>query len=344
MQQMEYFMQRCFNLALLGTGRTSPNPLVGALLVYKNRIICEGFHAKYGGPHAEVEALNSVSFQDLDKIPYSTLYVSLEPCCIYGNTPPCTNLIIQRKIPSVVISCLDYNPKIAGRGVHLLQEAGINVLKGVLEKEGFELNKMRNKWVKSGIPYIILKFALSREGYIASNDNRQIWLSNWLSKRLTHRWRNQVDAILIGGNTLQIDNPLLTARFGFTSNPSIVILSPKTRIKKHFNIFSSGSKVFIFSNLRPDIKNPAVVYIDTTGITQLIPYVLRILGEHFITSLIVEGGAKVLNTFIDEGYYDEIRVFRSPNGIDNGKRINLPHTTHFQKKQIENDQLEIFYN
>lgn len=198
MQQTDYFMLRCFHLALLGKGKTSPNPIVGAVLVYQDRIIGEGYHSKYGGPHAEVEAFKSVTKKDLNLIPHSTLYVSLEPCCYYGNTPPCTDLIIQNKISSVVISCLDFNPKIAGKGVQLLKNAGVNVICGVMEKEGIELNKMRNKWVKSGIPYIVLKFALSREGFVSSMDDEQIWLSGLLAKRLTHSWRNEMDAILIG--------------------------------------------------------------------------------------------------------------------------------------------------
>lgn len=344
MQQMEYFMQRCFSLALLGAGKTSPNPLVGAVLVYQGKIIGEGFHAKYGGPHAEVEALKSVSSNDLDKIPHSTLFVSLEPCCIYGNTPPCTQLIIKNKIPSVVISCLDFNPKIAGKGVQLLRDAGVKVTEGVMEQEGLSLNKMRNKWVKTGIPFIVLKFALSREGFIAGNVNRQIWLSGWLSKRITHQWRNSIDAILIGSRTLQIDNPSLTARFGYTSNPVIVIISPTTLINRAYKIFESGTRIFIFSNYQPKVNYPSLFYFDTSGINSLLPYVLKVLGQHQITSLIVEGGAHVLKSFIEEGFYDEIRVFRSPLGISDGKRINLPHTQFFEKQLIGDDQLEIFHN
>lgn len=344
MQQMEYFMLRCFSLALLGAGKTSPNPLVGAVLVYQGKIIGEGFHAKYGGPHAEVEALNSVSSTDLDKIPHSTLFVSLEPCCIHGNTPPCTHLIVKNKIPSVVISCLDFNPKIAGKGVKLLRNAGVKVTERVMEQEGLSLNKMRNKWVKTGIPFIVLKFALSREGFIAGNDNRQFWLSGWLSKRITHQWRNSIDAILIGSKTLQIDNPSLTARFGFTSNPIIVIISPHTLIDRAYKIFDSGTKIFIFSNSQPTVNYPSLFYFDTSEIRNLIPFVLKVLGQHQITSLLVEGGAHVLKTFIDDGFYDEIRVFRSPQSISVGKRINLPHTNFFEKQQIGDDQLEIFYN
>ena len=343
MQQMEYFMQRCFHLALLGTGHTSPNPLVGAVLVYRNRIIGEGYHSKYGGPHAEVEALKSVSDKDLDKIPYSSLYVSLEPCCIYGNTPPCTDLIIRNKISSVIISCLDFNPKIAGKGVQLLKDAGIKVIEGVLEKEGIELNKMRNKWVRTGIPYIVLKFALSREGFVASNDKQQIWLSGPIAKRITHQWRNAIDAILIGARTLQIDNPSLTSRYSFSSNPSIVILAPKTEINIRYKIFDSGSKVYIFSNFKPTVIESTLIHIDTSGITNFIPFVLKVLGEQKITSIMVEGGAQVLRSFIDEGTFDEIRVFRTPKSILNGKRIDLPPTSHFEKQQIGNDQLEIFF-
>jgi diaminohydroxyphosphoribosylaminopyrimidine deaminase/5-amino-6-(5-phosphoribosylamino)uracil reductase len=344
MQQMEYFMQRCFSLALIGVGKTSPNPLVGAVLVYKNKIIGEGYHAKYGGPHAEVEAIKSVSNEDLDKIPFATLYVSLEPCCIYGNTPPCTLLIIEHKIPNVIISCLDINPKIAGKGVQMLKNAGIKVIEGVMEREGMLLNKMRNKWVKTGIPYIILKFALSREGFLASPDNQQIWLSGWLAKRITHQWRNEIDAILIGSKTLQIDNPSLTSRYGYLSNPTIVILAPETLISNPYKIFESGSKIIIFSKFKPSISYPYLIHIDTSGIDNLIPYILKVLGEHQLTSLMVEGGAQVLNSFIDQGFFDEIRVFRSPKGIAHGKRVNLPNTRNFEKSQLGDDELEIFYN
>lgn len=344
MQQMEYFMQRCFNLALLGKGKTSPNPIVGAVLVYQNSIIGEGYHSKYGGPHAEVEALKSVSKQNLDKIPHSTLFVSLEPCCYYGNTPPCTDLIIQSKISSVVISCLDFNPKIAGKGVQLLKSSGVEVTYGIMEKEGLELNKMRNKWVKTGIPFIVLKFALSREGFVASIDDQQIWLSGLLAKRFTHKWRNEMDAILIGSKTLEIDNPYLTARFGFSSNPAVVILAPNTLIKDHYRIFDSGAKIYIFSNFKPTVQHSSLIYINTSDITDIIPFVLSSLGEDKVTSLLVEGGAQVLNTFIDGGYYDEIRVFRSTKSIKHGKRVHLPYTKNFEKQQIEDDQLEIFFN
>ncbi len=222
MNQEEIYVQRCFDMAVLGVDKVSPNPMVGAILVHKNRIIGEGYHEKFGQAHAEVNALRNVEPSDKKYISSSTLYVSLEPCCIHGNTPPCTDLIIKNGIPEVVISCLDQTPKVAGEGVGKLKRSGINVFEGLLKQKGERLSNIRNTFVTEERPYIILKYAQSLDGFIGKPD-RQVWLTNSVSKRLVHKWRQEADAIIVGTNTALIDNPKLTTRYFSGSCPLRIV-------------------------------------------------------------------------------------------------------------------------
>ncbi|RMF32110.1 MAG: bifunctional diaminohydroxyphosphoribosylaminopyrimidine deaminase/5-amino-6-(5-phosphoribosylamino)uracil reductase RibD, partial [Bacteroidetes bacterium] len=219
----EVFMRRCFDLARLGAGRVSPNPMVGAVLVYEGRIIGEGWHRRYGGAHAEVNALASVAPSDRALIRRSTLYVSLEPCCIHRKTPPCTNLILREGIPRVVVSCLDPTPEVNGRGLELLREGGVEVRVGVLEEEGRRLIRFREAFVRHGRPFVLLKFACSRDGFLGK-PGEQIWISNPWTKRWVHRCRAAADAILVGTRTARTDNPQLTTRLFFGDSPLRIVL------------------------------------------------------------------------------------------------------------------------
>ena len=201
------YMQRAFDLAALGKGNVTPNPIVGALLVYEGRIIGEGYHRAYGEAHAEVNAVDSVQPEDRKYIPHATLYVSLEPCNIHRNTPPCTLLILRERIPRVVISCLDHTPGVDGSGVQRLRDAGVEVAVGVLEEQGRRLSNIRNTYVQQRRPYVILKWAQSADGQFAPQTQQQLWLTNAFSKRLVHKWRSEVDGVLVGYQTALTDDP-----------------------------------------------------------------------------------------------------------------------------------------
>lgn len=275
-------MWRALQLAKNGEGRVSPNPMVGSVIVYKDRIIGEGFHAFYGGPHAEVNAINSVRPEDKALLKDSTLYVTLEPCSHYGKTPPCANLIICHQIPNVVVGSLDPNPVVAGRGLKLLEEAGINVTCGILENECRELNRKFMKAQTSSIPYILLKWAQSSDGFIAAKDAEgnpvPIKFSNPLSSLWVHRIRSSYDAIMVGGNTERIDKPRLDNRLWGGNSP-----------KKFVAHFDENLKDLLIK-----------------------------MRKEGITSLIVEGGRILLDYFIDNGLYDEIRVETSTLALENG--------------------------
>lgn len=285
----EKYMRRALQLAKNGEGRVSPNPMVGAVIVNGDRIIGEGYHAFYGGPHAEVNAVNSVKQEDEPLLKDSTIYVTLEPCAHYGKTPPCANLIVAKGIPRVVIGSPDPNPLVAGKGVKILEDAGIEVEQGCLEQKCNEINKRFLKTQNSPRPWIILKWAQSADGFIAGiNDEGECYpvkFSNALSSVWMHRERGKVDAILIGGNTERIDHPKLDTRLWGANAP-----------KKY------------------------VIHHDTN-----IPQFLEDLKKNGTGSLMVEGGASILNYFINKGLFDEIRVETSPKILGKGlKAPNLP--------------------
>lgn len=282
-------MRRALQLALNGEGRVSPNPMVGAVIVHDNRIIGEGFHNFYGGPHAEVNAINSVKPEDWDLLKDSTMYVTLEPCAHHGKTPPCANLIVDTGIPRVVIATLDPNPKVAGKGVKILEEAGIKVKKGILESEAVEINRKFLFSQNSDRPYIILKWAQSKDGFLAGKDSDnqpyRVMFSSSLSSVWVHRLRASSDAILVGGNTQKIDNPLLNNRLWGGNSPKKFVV--------HFNDGYS------------------------------LPNLLEQMRKDGITSLIVEGGAQTLKSFIDQNLYDEIRIEYSPVILNKGLKAPI---------------------
>lgn len=304
----ENFMIRCFNLARLGSGKVSPNPMVGAVLVYQGRIIGEGYHQEYGKAHAEVNAIASVPDNLRHLISQSTLYVSLEPCCIHGNTPPCTDLIIRNKIPHVVIAGLDQTPGVAGKGVTLLRDAGIDVTVGILGDEGELLNRPRNVFVTQKRPYIILKMARTSAGFMAGVDRQPVAITNPITQRLVHRWRSEVDAIMVGTNTALMDDPQLTTRYYKGKSPVRIVLDRHGKLPPDARLFKGGVRTIVVTQQahRPPIVN--VDYLPVENWEEAIPNLLSFLYERKIALLLVEGGPALLRYFIEKNLWEEAWV------------------------------------
>lgn len=308
-EQDEIYMRRCFQLAKMGQGHVAPNPMVGAVIVHNGRIIGEGYHRQWGGPHAEVNAVNSVRAEDQHLLKESTIYVSLEPCSHWGKTPPCAKLLIDRQIPHVVVSCDDPFPEVAGRGFKMLREAGATVETGVLAKEGWELNKRFFTFHTKKCPYITLKWAQTANGYMGTADGQSISISTPETLALVHQMRAQENAILVGTNTAVNDNPSLTLRHYAGLQPLRIAIDRHLRIPASHHLLDGSAPTLIFCEKKP-IGTPNAEYVeapfDSKGID--LTFVLSELYERKTQSLIVEGGSQLLHSFIDNGLYDEMRV------------------------------------
>jgi diaminohydroxyphosphoribosylaminopyrimidine deaminase/5-amino-6-(5-phosphoribosylamino)uracil reductase len=299
-------MQRCIQLARKGVGNVAPNPMVGAILVYNDLIIGEGFHKKYGEAHAEVNCVNSVKEDNEHLIEKSILFVSLEPCAHFGKTPPCTNLIIQKKIKKVVIGCQDIFKEVSGKGIQKLNDAGIEVILGVLQKECLELNKRFFTFHQKQRPYIILKWAQSINGKIGSLKGERILISNDYSNRVVHKWRSEEAAILVGTNTALNDNPSLTTRLWKGKNPVRIVIDKELKLPSSLKVFNNDTDTIIFNKIKNGSdSNIRFIKIDSDNFLQ---FILHSLYNLNIQSVLVEGGAKTLQSFIDKGLWDETRV------------------------------------
>lgn len=344
MSKNETYMKRCLDLAVKGLGQVAPNPMVGCVIVYDDEIIGEGCHEQYGQAHAEVNAINSVKDKELLK--KSTLYVNLEPCSHFGKTPPCADLIIENKIPYVVIGSIDTNSLVSGKGIEKLTKAGIDVKIGVLEAECKSLNKRFFTYHEKKRPYIILKWAQTSDGFIDAkrneeNTSKPIQISNSDSKKLLHLWRSQEQAIIIGTNTALLDNPQLTVREVKGKNPLRITIDKWLRIPKHFNLFDKSTPTLIFTSVdEPSQKNLEFVKIDFEK--PIIPQVLEELYERNIQSLLVEGGELLLKSFIDEGFWDSARVFVSDKELKKGVEAPIMNQKPVIKENISGDKL-LFY-
>ena len=319
-------MQRCIELASLGIGNVAPNPMVGSVIVCNGKIIGEGFHRKLGEPHAEVNAINSVKDKSLLK--KSTIYVNLEPCSHYGKTPPCANLIAKRGIPNLIIGSVDTALHVSGKGIKILKDAGCNVIVGVLEKESRELNKRFFTFHEKKRPYIILKWAQTKDGYIdvirdVNQAKQPTWITNEYSKTLVHKWRSEEQAILIGTNTAIADNPSLTTRNWDGKNPLRIVFDRELKLDHDLKIFNKSAETLIIAGIsaiphknRPLHKNIGIEFADYSKdfYTQL----FDILVKRNILSVIIEGGAKVLNSFIENNLWDEARIFEGSKTFGNG--------------------------
>ncbi|MBQ5513124.1 MAG: bifunctional diaminohydroxyphosphoribosylaminopyrimidine deaminase/5-amino-6-(5-phosphoribosylamino)uracil reductase RibD [Bacteroidales bacterium] len=286
----ESIMSRCIALAQKGAGNVSTNPMVGAVVVHNGKIIGEGYHRKCGGPHAEVNAINSV--KDPALLPESEIYVSLEPCAHFGKTPPCADLIIEKKIKKVYVGCLDPFSKVDGKGIQKLRAAGVEVVVGVLEKECQELNRRFFTSVNLRRPYVILKWAQSIDGYI-DKDCKPVRISNHQTEILNHKWRSEEDAILVGYNTALRDNPSLTNRLWAGKNPLRVVLDRDGLLPKNLKIFDDSARTVVLDFHGDDMPQN----------------VLTALNEMKVQSLIIEGGASTHRRFIEAGLWDEARIF-----------------------------------
>lgn len=303
-------MQRCFDLAMLGTSYTSPNPMVGAVLVHEGRIIGEGYHARYGGPHAEVNAVASVPAALRRFIPKATLYVSLEPCCIMGKTGPCTQLIQEQGIPRVVVSAIDLTPGVAGRGIEILRAAGVEVVTGVLEAQGQYLARVRNHFVTQQQPYITIKYAQTRNGFFAPSYPAQVWLSGPFARRFVHRLRSEHDAILVGTRTALIDNPRLDNRYYYGPSPRRVVLDQHLRLPAHLHIFDKAQPTIVVNASQDgQDKHSSIEYLRADFNSRRFWHDLWAeLYQRHISSVLVEGGARVIESLFEGGYWQEAWV------------------------------------
>ena len=345
MDNHEQYIARCIELAKNGFGTTYPNPMVGSVIVYNGEIIGEGWHQKAGEPHAEVNAIHSVKNPSLlDK---ATIYVSLEPCSHFGKTPPCCDLIIKNKIPNVVIGTVDSNIKVAGNGIKRLHEAGINVVVGVLEKECYELNRRFFTFHEKKRPYIILKWAQTQDSFIAPTEKEElkpVWITNVQSRQLVHKWRTEEQAILVGTQTVIDDNPQLNARDWEGNNPIRIVIDQRNRIPKTAHIWDNKIKTIVFSNENsiPSSVNTIVEVIDFQQ--NIAPQIVEKLYQHQIQSVIIEGGAQTLQTFIDATLWDEARIFIGNSTFGTGKKAPILITTLSTKEKIGTDELLIIRN
>jgi diaminohydroxyphosphoribosylaminopyrimidine deaminase/5-amino-6-(5-phosphoribosylamino)uracil reductase len=340
MNTPEQYMQRCIDLALKGAGHVSPNPMVGAVLVYQDRIIGEGWHRQYGQAHAEVNCIASVKKEDRELIEKSTIYVSLEPCAHHGKTPPCADLIILHKIPHVVIGCTDSYKEVAGRGIEKLKVAGIQVTTGVLEQECRWLNRRFFTRQEQGRPYIILKWAQSENGFIAPEEGKRVMLSNTFSQQLVQKMRSEEDAILVGYKTALLDNPRLNNRYGSGKQPARIVIDPELKLPEKLHLFDQSQHTIVFNFIRSG-KEEQVSHIQMNRDE---PLALQIADQlNNINSIIIEGGTKTLQAFIDTGLWDEALVIQTTVQLSSGtKAPTLKNNIRFDSFPLHNDTINIY--
>ncbi|WP_233899109.1 bifunctional diaminohydroxyphosphoribosylaminopyrimidine deaminase/5-amino-6-(5-phosphoribosylamino)uracil reductase RibD [Tenacibaculum piscium] len=362
-KQDEKYIKRCLQLAKNGIGTTRPNPSVGAVIVYQNKIIGEGFTSPYGGNHAEVNAINSVKEKDKKLLKKATIYVTLEPCSHFGKTPPCADLIVENQLSKVVIGCLDTNSLVAGKGIERLKNAGIKVTVGVLENQCKKHHKRFFTVQNKKRPYIILKWAETADGFIAPlkrNEQKPVWISNPYSQQIVHKIRSKEHAILVGTNTVIQDNPSLTVRSWSGNNPVRIILDKNLRIPLNVTVFDKKVKTIILTEKRTKKqKEQAEVLSEEKKETIIYEYInfsskkiatqiCDVLQKHKIQSVIIEGGTKTLQTFIDENIWDEAQIFIGEE-ISFGKGVKAPKLSAekiqlIKKEDIKNDVLKIYTN
>ncbi len=313
------FMRRCLELAALGAGKVAPNPMVGAVVVYNGQIIGEGYHERYGEAHAEVNAINNATENGFaDKINQSTIYVSLEPCAHYGKTPPCADLIIRYKIPKAVIGCRDPFKEVDGKGIEKLQAAGIKVVTGILESECREINKRFFTFHTKHRPYIILKWAQTANRKIAAAGTERLLITNEKTNRLVHKWRSEEAGILIGTNTAASDNPELTTRLWPGHSPIRLVIDMSLRLSSTLKIFNNHAETIIFNKIKHEQVGNVLFYQITDDLSAA-QQIVNALYRLKIQSVIVEGGAVLLQSFIEEKLWDEARVITNTKmEIENG--------------------------
>ena len=340
-------MMRCIELAKNGLGTTYPNPMVGSVIVHNDTIIGEGWHRKAGEPHAEVLAVQSVS--DKSKLKEATLYVSLEPCSHYGKTPPCADLIIEHKIPQVIIGSTDVNPQVAGRGIKRLIEAGCDVTVGVLSESCDALNKRFITFHTRKRPYIILKWAQSVDHFIAptktvrSADKKPVWITNTFSRQRVHQLRAQEQAILVGTQTVLDDHPSLTTRDWDGPSPLRVVIDRSLKVPNSASVFDTAAPTLVITEQHKE--GTTTNTFETIDFSRSVPkQICESLHAKEIQSVIIEGGTRTLQSFIDENLWDEAQVFTGNCTFDEGVKAPVLSVAEASEEQIKNDRLQIFKN
>lgn len=333
------FMRRAFELALMGIGNTSPNPMVGCVIVRNEKIIGEGYHKKYGEAHAEVNAIADVKDQNL--LTESTAYVSLEPCSFIGNTPACSDLLINKKIKKVVICTNDPHPKVSGNGVNKMKAAGIEVVQGILKGEGRALNRRFFQFHENKRPFVILKWAQTADGFVARENYDSKWISNQYSRQLVHKWRTEEDAIMVGTNTAKYDDPALTARDWKGRNPTRIVIDRKLSLDSGLKLFDGSVTTLVITEEEKESRpNVEFVTLDQISPSQI----LDKLYEREIQSVLIEGGSAILKSFIDANLWDEARVFTSDKEFGEGIAAPALNKKATSEENVAGDKLEIFTN
>lgn len=338
-------MERCIELAQLGLGHVAPNPQVGALIVHDGQVIGEGYHANFGDKHAEVAAIEAV--QDRSVLSESTLYVSLEPCCVQGKTPACSDLIKEAGIKKVVVGCEDPNPAVSGKSIALLREAGIKIEVGILESECKHLIRRFATYHQKKRPYIILKWAQTLDGFMdrvrASNEPRINWITSDETKKLTHLWRSQEQAILVGSSTVVNDNPLLTVRAIRGNSPIRIVLDPNRRASEDSKVFSKDTKTWVY-NFKEEGVQDHIEFIKLDSRGELIEDLLADLYKREIISLTVEGGKMTLESFIDSNLWDEARMLVGMKTFGFGLEAPRMRESHSHLERYGEDLILRYYN
>ncbi|ASB51065.1 bifunctional diaminohydroxyphosphoribosylaminopyrimidine deaminase/5-amino-6-(5-phosphoribosylamino)uracil reductase RibD [Alkalitalea saponilacus] len=340
------YMRRCLELAIQAEGFTYPNPLVGSVVVHNGKIIGEGFHQKAGSAHAEVNAIETVKEKSL--LQQSVLYVNLEPCAHYGKTPPCALLIKQHKIPRVVIGCVDTFSQVAGKGIKILRDAGVDVVTGILEKESRELNRRFFTFHEQNRPFVILKWAETRDGFLdidreVVKDNRPNWITNDHARRMVHLWRSREQSIMVGSITALKDNPSLTVRDWSGHHPLRVVIDRGNKLPEYLALFDGEAPTLWFTGGEINDKRKAENIVLPQNKVPIIE-VLDELYKRDIQSVIIEGGAQLLNAFIEMGLWDEARVFVGNRWFQRGikaPRINVVPLMH---ERFDESDLFVYRN
>jgi len=339
-------MHRCLELAKLGEGRTAPNPMVGCTIVHEGNIIGEGFHQLHGSHHAEVNAINSVKNPDL--LPFSTLYVNLEPCAHFGKTPPCADLIIEKRIPKVIIGTTDPFAKVAGKGIEKLKNAGCSVEVGILTKECLELNRRFFTFHEKKRPYIILKWAQTSDGYVdvdrtSVNFGKPTWITNEIARIAVHKQRSTEQAIMVGTETVIKDNPSLTIRDWFGKQPVRITIDKQDRLPSDLKIFKGDVHTIVCGRKKEnECINKNITYLKNTE--DLIADVLEYLYIKNIQSIIVEGGPKTLQNFIDRNLWDEAHVYIGESKFGEGTKAPVFDFEITQAESLFNSELKVYRN
>lgn len=334
-------MLRALELATLGRGSVSPNPMVGCVIEHQGRIIGEGWHQRYGEAHAERNAIFSVQPEDEHLLPESTAYVTLEPCSHYGKQPPCANLLIEKGIKRVVCCNDDPNPLVAGQGFTKLRAAGIDVETGLLEEEGLKLNARFFTFIEKKRPYIILKWAEATDGFIGAENGQPVKISGDLSHRLVHRWRSEEDAIMVGTTTARNDNPRLNTRLWTGTNPIRIVVDRNLSLPADLHLFDGSQPTIVYHQSGQPYQNKSNL---TYAVARSIPELLADLYARNIQSVLVEGGAALLRSFMEIGLWDEMRVFRSNTMLHKGVKAPTVQGELVNREKVGDDELSVYKN